>query len=369
MRRILKKIVTTTTVFSLLFGIAAVPADAAAKKPTLASSSITVAIGAKKTVKIKNAVKGTTISAASKDKKLATVKCKPAKGKSSAIVVTGKNVGSTKVTVKVKQNKKTYKLTLSVKVKISTKICNELKALIIKNDIANIDPEKNLVANSIKHRHTENDVDFGCSEIGEGEEGNGNTYADTFYISENKTAGAEATTNAIYRNYIQQTDGLRYNAFAFKQNSFLRKYSVKNDNTSFSLDQDTPFADKEEMSQVLLFLNEIIEIPIYADFYFKIISTFPKDDRDIEKTYHKGSVIYEFKSEGKNVCMIFYAEKGDDLCDYLSYASMTDETAKIEDAYGFYYKTKAQEEKGDTTDDIFVYPNYTPADKAVLGID
>ena len=367
MRRILKKIVTTTTVFSLLFGIVAVPADAAAKKPTLASSSITVAIGAKKTVKIKNAVKGTTISAASKDKKLATVKCKPAKGKSSAIVVTGKNEGSTKVTVKVKQNKKTFKLTLSVKVKISTKICKELNELMIKNDIVSKLSDKILVANAIKHRHTENDVESGRSEIGEDEKGDGNTYADTLYISENKTAGAKSTTNVIYRNYIQQTDGLRYNALAFKQNSFLKKYSVKNDNTIFSLDLDTPLEEKDEISQLFLFLNEVLEMPYYKDFLFKI--TFPEDDRDIEKTYFKGSVTYEFKSEGKNVCMIFYAEKGDDLYEHLSYASMSDETAKIEDAYGFYYKTQAQEEKGDTTDDIFVYPNYTPADKAVLGID
>ncbi len=107
--------------FALAVGVltpAAPGSIAAAKKPSLAKASGKVLTGTSKTIKIKGVTKKTVKKLTVKSSKKAVAKVtKAGKGKKTALKITGKKEGSSKITATVKLKKgKTYKLKYSVKV-------------------------------------------------------------------------------------------------------------------------------------------------------------------------------------------------------------------------------------------------------------
>lgn len=100
--RINKKLISLLLVLAMICAVVTMPESAstslAAKKATLKTKKITINVGQKKTIKLKNKKKGAKYSFKVKKKSVATV--------SSKGVVTAKKAGTTKVTVKEKIKKK-----------------------------------------------------------------------------------------------------------------------------------------------------------------------------------------------------------------------------------------------------------------------
>ena len=121
MRHTVKRIVASTLAIALTTsGLVSQSGVEAAKKPALSTKKVSVTVGKSKKVNIKNVtakkVKKLTVSTSSK--KIATVK----KNGKTGFTITGKKVGSAKVTAKVKVGKKTTKLTVKVTVKKAAKV-------------------------------------------------------------------------------------------------------------------------------------------------------------------------------------------------------------------------------------------------------
>ena len=81
----------------------------AAKKPRLSKKTVVLTVGKSKKVKVKYVNKKTKITWKSKNKKIATV--------SKTGKITAKKKGTAKIVVTVKQSGKTFKKTLTIKVK------------------------------------------------------------------------------------------------------------------------------------------------------------------------------------------------------------------------------------------------------------
>ncbi len=100
--------------FSLALATMSGNSDAAAKRPKLSKKKLSILQGKTATLKIRGA-KGAKITWKLKKKKMATVK----KSGKYALKIKGKKVGSTKLTVKVRTKKKTYRLNCKITVKMN----------------------------------------------------------------------------------------------------------------------------------------------------------------------------------------------------------------------------------------------------------
>ncbi len=359
------RVTSAATLFSLMLGLSFAPVDAAVKKPKLASKTVTVKTGAQKTVKIKNAVAKTKVSATVKNKAIATVKCKPAKGKKSALVIKGKKKGSTKVDVKVKQNNKTYKLTLKVTVKVNNTNSTELNNLLSGNNLNSVLSDHQLIAYSIKHRHTVNDVEMGSSEL----TGDQNVYADTCYFQKNY--GEAKSVSMIRKDYVNGlAEGDKYKAVAFSMENtedkvnvkYNKSYTVKNDNATVTDLEEKAFTDGSSDN---LFMDMYAYFTENPPCPYITPAVLPTDDTGLEATYYKGTVCYEFEYDNKEISMIFYVDEGDLLTGRLTYIGVVDRAEKTEDAYSFNYYTKAELDECDADDSAF--PIYTQADAKTIG--
>lgn len=107
---------------AMVLSATAIPSsDAKAKKPKLSTTKVSVEVGAKKKVTVKNAKK-VTWTLAKKAKKVVSLSKKSKKG----ATIKGKAVGTAKITVKMKYGKKTLtkKITVSVTKKANTNTDN-----------------------------------------------------------------------------------------------------------------------------------------------------------------------------------------------------------------------------------------------------
>ncbi len=118
-----RRVVATVSAFALLVtGVvsADVTGAEAAKKPKLTKKSVTVKVGKKVTIKVKNATKRTKVKWKVAKTSIAKIAKQVKKGKKAKVVIQGKKVGNTKVTATVKVGKKNKKLTCKIKVKANS---------------------------------------------------------------------------------------------------------------------------------------------------------------------------------------------------------------------------------------------------------